>query len=93
MISSILNGCKLLGKDKNLCKTKFFSKRKMYPAVKQRQCNILSPIEVAFHHKLLANLHHSKIRKNFKSFGHWGKLYALVLSSIDHFERLPISQK
>jgi hypothetical protein len=58
-----LNRCKLLGKDKNLCKPKCFSKRKMYPGVKQRQCNMLSSIEVTFHHKLLANLHRSKLEK------------------------------
>jgi len=58
-----LNGCKLLGKDKNLCKPKFFSKRKMYPGVKQRQCNMLSSIEVTFHHRLPANLRHSKLEK------------------------------
>jgi len=66
IISSILNRCKLLGKDKNLCKPKFFPKRKMYPGVKQRQCNMLSSIEVTLHHKLLAKLHHSKLGKNFK---------------------------
>jgi hypothetical protein len=66
----------------------------MYPGVKQKQCNILASIEVTFHHKLVAKLHHSKLEKTFKLFGlHWGKLYALVLYSICHFERLPISQK
>jgi hypothetical protein len=63
IISSILNRCKLLGKDKNLCKPKFFSKRKMYPGVKQKKCNLLSSIEVTFQHKLLAKLHHSRLEK------------------------------
>jgi hypothetical protein len=35
----------------------------MYPGVKQKQCNMFSSIEVTFHHKVLANIHHSKLEK------------------------------